>query len=197
MQFRRQFHAPIASGEVTRTVRRWLRPQARAGGRYRLGTAGSIEVDRIAPTTADVLTLDDARRSGFNSVGALLEAIPPREGTTLYRVDFRYLGQIADPRVALAADGELEPGELAAIAERLAKMDARSRRAWTRQTLDQIEAHPGTVSHTLAPAIGIETAPFKVNVRKLKGLGLTISLETGYQLSPRGRALVGYLRSPT
>jgi hypothetical protein len=56
-QFRRQFHAPIASGEVTRTVRRWLRPQARAGGRYRLGTAGSIEVDRIAPTTADVLTL--------------------------------------------------------------------------------------------------------------------------------------------
>ena len=197
MQFRRQFHAPIASGEVTRTVRRWLRPQARAGGRYRLGTAGSIEVDRIAPTTADVLTLDDARRSGFNSVGALLGAIPPREGTTLYRVDFRYLGQIADPRVALAADGELEPGELAAIAERLAKMDARSRRAWTRQTLDQIEAHPGTVSHTLASAIGIETAPFKVNVRKLKGLGLTISLETGYQLSPRGRALVGYLRSPT
>lgn len=31
---------------------------------------------------------------------------------------------------------------------------------------------------------------FKVNVRKLKGLGLTESLEVGYRLSPRGRALL-------
>ena len=31
---------------------------------------------------------------------------------------------------------------------------------------------------------------FKVNVRKLKGLGLAESLEVGYRLSPRGRALL-------
>jgi hypothetical protein len=31
-----------------------------------------------------------------------------------------------------------------------------------------------------------------VNVRKLKALGLTISLEVGYRLSPRGQA---YLRA--
>ena len=33
-----------------------------------------------------------------------------------------------------------------------------------------------------------ETKPFKLDVRKLKNLGLTISLKVGYELSPRGRA---------
>ncbi len=35
-----------------------------------------------------------------------------------------------------------------------------------------------------------ETAWFKTNVRKLKALGLTESLEVGYRLSPRGRAFL-------
>jgi hypothetical protein len=35
---------------------------------------------------------------------------------------------------------------------------------------------------------GRERAPFKLDVRKLKNLGLTESLEIGYRLSPRGRA---------
>jgi hypothetical protein len=36
--------------------------------------------------------------------------------------------------------------------------------------------------------MGRETLPFKRDVRKLKELGLTESLEVGYRLSPRGRA---------
>jgi hypothetical protein len=32
------------------------------------------------------------------------------------------------------------------------------------------------------------TAAFKTDVRKLKGLGLTESLEVGYRLPPRGQA---------
>lgn len=43
---------------------------------------------------------------------------------------------------------------------------------------------------TLAPDAGLETKPFKANVRKLKELGLTISHDVGYSLSPRGRALL-------
>ena len=39
--------------------------------------------------------------------------------------------------------------------------------------------------------MGRETAPFKADVRKLKELGLTESLEVGYRLSPRGRAYYG------
>jgi hypothetical protein len=32
----------------------------------------------------------------------------------------------------------------------------------------------------------VDKLPFKLNVRKLKALGLTESLEIGYRLSPRG-----------
>src|SRR5918996_1198569 len=35
-----------------------------------------------------------------------------------------------------------------------------------------------------------EPQPFKVDVRKLKSLGLTESLEAGYRLSPRGRTVL-------
>jgi hypothetical protein len=44
----------------------------------------------------------------------------------------------------------------------------------------------------LAASNGWETQAFKLDVRKLKNLGLTISLRVGYELSPRGRE---YLRA--
>jgi predicted transcriptional regulator len=36
----------------------------------------------------------------------------------------------------------------------------------------------------------MERAPFKINVRKLKEMGLTESLEVGYRLSPLGKAFL-------
>jgi hypothetical protein len=43
----------------------------------------------------------------------------------------------------------------------------------------------------LAASLGRETLPFERDVRKLKELGLTESLEVRYRLSPRGRAYLG------
>ena len=43
---------------------------------------------------------------------------------------------------------------------------------------------------------GQEKMPFKVNVRKLKRLGLTESLDVGYRLSPRGAVVLSALRGP-
>jgi hypothetical protein len=49
--------------------------------------------------------------------------------------------------------------------------------------------------HGLGPgAGGLDTHAFKLNVRKLKNLGLTESLGTGYRLSPRGAAVLERLR---
>jgi biotin operon repressor len=42
----------------------------------------------------------------------------------------------------------------------------------------------------LAEGLGLEKQAFKNDVRKLKGLGLTISHSPGYELSPRGMALL-------
>ncbi len=49
---------------------------------------------------------------------------------------------------------------------------------------------PGTRAPELAAHFGRDTAAFKTDVRKLKALGLTESLEVGYRLSPRGRTLL-------
>jgi hypothetical protein len=42
----------------------------------------------------------------------------------------------------------------------------------------------------LAAQLGREKRPFKADVRKLKELGLTESLDVGYRLSPRGKAFL-------
>ncbi|SEC56154.1 hypothetical protein SAMN04489729_1871 [Amycolatopsis lurida] len=43
----------------------------------------------------------------------------------------------------------------------------------------------------LADPLGHDKDPLKVDIRKLENLGLTLSLEVGYRISPRGAA---YLR---
>jgi len=61
---------------------------------------------------------------------------------------------------------------------------------WTRDTLATIRRRPHVAASRLAKALGRETQSFKADVRKLKRLGLTVSFEVGYDLSPRGRAFL-------
>jgi Mn-dependent DtxR family transcriptional regulator len=53
-----------------------------------------------------------------------------------------------------------------------------------------IAERPAVRAGDLAAALGRETHPFKIEVGKLKRLGLTESLDVGYRLSPRGRAVL-------
>jgi hypothetical protein len=69
-------------------------------------------------------------------------------------------------------------------------MDRSAAGPWTRTVLELIQSAPGTRAADLAKRLGRETLPFKRDVRKLKELGLTESLEVGYRLSPRGAALL-------
>jgi hypothetical protein len=56
--------------------------------------------------------------------------------------------------------------------------------------LELIAAQPEVRAVELAAELGQEKLPFKRDVRKLKELGLTESLNPGYRLSPRGRAVL-------
>ena len=106
-----------------------------------------------------------------------------------YRVAFRLAGP--DPRIALRENADLSDAEIAAVSERLARLDARSQHGpWTDAVLDLIERNPGTRAADLAERLDRERLSFKADVRKLKGLGLTESLETGYRISPRGRCVM-------
>jgi predicted DNA-binding transcriptional regulator YafY len=64
--------------------------------------------------------------------------------------------------------------------------------AWTRETLRAIRVGPGVRAADLARELGRPRDEFKRDVRKLKNLGLTISLEIGYRLTSRGEALLAH-----
>jgi Mn-dependent DtxR family transcriptional regulator len=77
------------------------------------------------------------------------------------------------------------------VAARLARMDRLSRHGpWTLAVLRLIERHAEVAASKLAPRMKRETRAFKADVRKLKELGLTVSHDVGYSLSPRGRAFL-------
>jgi hypothetical protein len=61
--------------------------------------------------------------------------------------------------------------------------------------LRAIGAHEGERAVELAARFGRDKLPFKLDVRKLKELGLTESLRPGYRLSPRGRAVLAALEA--
>jgi hypothetical protein len=188
MLFKQRLWAGLADGTITVTFRRWRRPQARPGGRYRT-PAGVLEVDSVSTVDAADITDADARRAGYEDRATLLRELDRYPEGELYRIDFHHAG--ADPREALRADADLTPDDLQAITTRLDRLDRASRVGpWTRQVLAAIAERPAVRAGDLAEAMGRDTPSFKRDVRKLKEMGLTESLEVGYRLSPRGSAVL-------
>lgn len=176
----------IAAGHITVAYRRWDVPRAKAGGRQRT-RVGVLAIERVQRVADEDISDEDARAAGLADRAALLTVLDPRPGRDTYRVDFRLAGE--DPRIALRAEAELSGEDIAALRQRLVRLDAASTHgSWTAQALDLIEEFPGRRAPDLAAMVGRATQPFKTDVRKLKELGLTESLAVGYRLSPRGWA---------
>ncbi len=147
------------------------------------GRAARGDVGRRGRRRRD-LTDEDARRAGAPSLAALVAALAPKADKPAYRVGLRYAGE--DPRLALRS-AVPDRDELAAIAARLDRLDRASPIGpWTRATLDLVDRNPEVRAPDLAAKVGRETADFKKDVRKLKELGLTESLDD--RLPARRRA---------
>jgi hypothetical protein len=182
----------LVLGRVDLAFRRWDAPRVKVGTRMRT-SHGLVEVLAVDEIAQDDITADEAARAGEASLGALLARLGEREGR-LFRIRLRHAGE--DPRVALRAEAHLSDRELAEVRARLDRLDASSRHgAWTRDVLRLLADRPGVRAALLAKALGREVLPFKRDVRKLKELGLTEGLETGYRLSPRGRVVLDTLRA--
>jgi hypothetical protein len=191
--FEQRFWPLIADGSVTVTFRRWKRRQVIAGNRYRT-PGGIVEVERVDVVEPSAITDGDAQRSGYPSAAAVVDDLRGEPSLPVYRVQFHLVDE-PDPRAELAANAALSTDDRADIDRRLDRLDrASSHGPWTRQYLALIAAKPATRAADLAAEVGREMQPFKLDIRKLKNLGLTISLERGYELSPRGES---YLRGGT
>lgn len=196
MRFTKQFWDGISDGSVTVAFRRWKRPSVLVGRPYRTG-GGRIEVVAVDVISDDDISPEDVVAAGYPTLADLrhhLDRHADDGERDLYRIEFRRLNE-PDPRQVLAADDDLDAEQIAGISARLDRLDrAAGHGPWTRQTLRLIEQHPAVRAPDLAEMVDRETRPFKLDVRKLKNLGLTESLRVGYRLSPRGRAYLAAIR---
>ena len=184
----------IASGDVSLVFRRWKKPSVKTGGSLKTGL-GVLSIERVTKVDRSQITAQHAVSAGYRSLAELLEKLDSMEGD-IYRIQVGSIG--ADPRIALRRDDALSEAELEQIRIKLDRLDAASREgAWTMKALRTIERHPLVAAAVLANKAGVEKDWLKINIRKLKNLGLTISHEVGYELSPRGKVVLEYLESGT
>jgi hypothetical protein len=189
------FDAPssrgIRDGTITMTFRRWKRAQAVAGRRYRT-PGGIIEVDAVDIVDPGSITEEEARRAGHATAAEVRARLRGPPDLPVYRVSFR-LSPDPDPRAELAGRADLSEAEAAELDRRLTRLDRSSPRGpWTEPTLRTIARHPEVRAGDLATALGRDRHSFKIDVRKLKNLGLTLSYPIGYRLSPRGEAYLAH-----
>jgi hypothetical protein len=190
--FQKRFHAGLVDGSIRLTFRRWQKPHVRPGGRYRCHPIGVLEVDSVDRVVAGTINEAEAHEAGFASRDELFHfmsdgpAGPVTPDTEVWRVALHYGGD--GDRVEIALDDHLSPKDVETLARRLERLGE-----WTIPTLRLIGRRPRIAASRLAASLGRERDPFKIDVRKLKRLGLTQSFEVGYELSPRGRALLAAL----
>ncbi|HEY7596478.1 MAG TPA: hypothetical protein VH969_25250 [Actinophytocola sp.] len=190
MLIERRLQAGIRDGSITVMFRRWRRRQVTAGNVYRT-PVGRVFVESVNEVSPARIRRADAVAAGYRTVAEAVADLRGDESDPVYLLRLRHVDE-PDPRDLLANDADLSTSDVQEITRRLARYDkAATNGAWTAATLDVIRRRPAVRAGDLADELGRETMPFKVDVRKLKNLGLTLSLEKGYRLSPRGEA---YLR---
>ncbi len=178
----------IANGSITLVLRRWDRPRAKPGGTQRTAV-GTIRIDDVAEHPGSYrVTAAQARAAGYPDAKSAQNELDRRPAKHTYAIAVSYLAP--DERPDLAADDGLSAADVATITARLSRWDAATE-PWTRPYLEMIGANEAVRAPDLAARVGLDVPRFKRRVRQLKGMGLTISLDVGYRLSPRGRA---YLR---
>ncbi|MCW5829904.1 MAG: hypothetical protein KIT79_11390 [Deltaproteobacteria bacterium] len=186
MLFRQRFLDGIATGQVTLAFRRWEKP-AVTPGRTQRTPAGVLEFLAVDLMALAAITDREAKQAGYKTLDELRQELAAGREGKIYRIRFHLAGP--DPRIALRKRTSMTAAERKVIDGKLARLDAASRHGpWTRRVLDLIRRNRGVRAVELAARIGGEADKFKLDVRKLKELGLTKSLGTGYGLSPRGRA---------
>lgn len=176
----------VADGSVTLAFRRWKRQDVKPGSLF-CTVAGVVRVDAVTVVDPELITDEEAVAAGHPDADRLRARLRDDPELPTYRVVLSWAGE--DPRIALREDADLSDEDDLVLDARLDRLDrASSHGQWTMATLDVIRRRPHTRAPDLAAELGRERDPFKIDVRKLKNLGLTRSFDVGYELSPRGVA---------
>lgn len=104
MTFTKRLREGVRSGRITCSVRIWMRPQVRVGGRYAMDE-GEIEIDSMETIGLPDITPELARASGFLGVLDLLKVAKHGNGETIYLIRFHYI----PPRAGKPRSSKLSP----------------------------------------------------------------------------------------
>ena len=179
----------IAEGRANLVLRRWDVARVRVGGTQRTA-AGTIRIDDVAEYPNDHrVSQQQAQAAGYPDAVTAQAVLDRRSADHTCLITVSFAGP--DERPSLAAHDALTPADVAALTARLDRFDAATNSGpWTRRYLRLIADNEAVRAPCFAAGEQPDVPRFKRRVRRLKELGPTISLDVGYRLSPRGRALL-------
>lgn len=178
----------IREGTVSLAFRRWKKAAAKPGSLIKTAV-GLVEILKVTVVTEQHIKAADARKAGFDSLEELMQMLHQYTDGDYYRIEVRY--HTADPRIVLREQDTLTDTDYRELQTKLDRLDRYSKIGnWTMEVLEAIQMHPKLRAADLALEVNKTKDWLKLNVRKLKNLGLTISHEPGYEISPLGLAFL-------
>jgi hypothetical protein len=117
MTFTKRLRDGVRSGDITCSVRIWMRPCIHVDVRYRT-EEGEIEIDSIEPNGFPDITPQLARESGFLGVLDLLKVAKHGRGDIIYLIRFHYIApalSVRQPQGRITSGAVLAVQRLSAI----------------------------------------------------------------------------------
>ncbi|MBK9257870.1 MAG: hypothetical protein IPM42_20640 [Saprospiraceae bacterium] len=175
----------IKSGEVTLAFRSWQKAAINEGTLLHT-SIGLVEIGKIQIIDQEKITHEDVIKAGFSKKELLLKTLRQTEDANIYKIEVRFHSE--DPRIALRQQN-LTDDIYQSLKQKLARLDKSSKQGeWTMKVLTTISQNPHLHAVGIAELTGFTKEWLKLNIRKFKNLGLTISHTVGYELSPLGKA---------
>ncbi|HLT41339.1 hypothetical protein [Sphingobacterium hotanense] len=191
MLFKKIHLIGIKSGEVTLAFRKWQKVSVKSGSLLHT-SIGLVEIRDIQVVDEDDISEQDALHAGFSDKKQLLKSFFHSSNGTIFKISVCYHSE--DPRIELREQTGLTVQQFAVLQRKLERLDHHSSKGpWTNNVLSTIRDNPSLHAAGIAKLTGFEKDWLKINIRKLKNLGLTISHNVGYEVSPLGRAYFAHL----
>lgn len=181
----------IISGKISLAFRKWKNLSVKKDSLLKT-SIGLVKIEDISETEMSQITEDDAKLAGYDNVKTLINELEKTVNGVIYKIQLSF--HSPDPRIDLRQKQQITDEELEELKEKLLNLDKFSKQGkWTAKVLKAIQENPKLPAVELAAKVNKEKEWLKTNVRKLKNLGLTISHEPGYTLSPLGEYVVNVL----
>lgn len=189
MLFKQKHLEGIKAGTISIAFRKWKKLTVTAGSLIKT-SVGVIKIISTKEISLNEISDSEANQAGFTSAQALTQLLESQKEGLIYKIEVAFDSE--DPRIELRESVTLDEEEFETLKTTLENLDKFSKVGkWTTKTLQVIKENPKMKAADIAVKAKKEKEWLKLNIRKLKGLGLTISHEPGYTLSPRGEE---YLR---